>query len=317
MHLMSLVLGVSSVSALYAIVILFSAACTDESCRFYYISDQLAQCNDTPSYTFVPWLFAWSLMAQFYCLLYIIRSLHTLLRFPDRVQDLSLHLMVFHLIFSMACVVEFRNDEHLEQKNKFWFIRNVKEGDLHAYSAVWTFSEFSFLHAVLCYSCNSVRIFDVGTNTWYRRSDIFYAFIVALFVIFWVLQLNTTAKVFEWILLLLAAVLQLFAYNIFKSIQSVSEKRYQEIPQNTGGFLSVFNNQHALFWVALAVGISLNFLVVFIVLAPPAWDTWTISKTDPDKAPYMQVTLNFVFLTFTAAVLVVLDWLAWTTAWKQ
>ena len=75
---------------------------------------------------------------------------------------------------------------------------NLKEMDLHGYSAVWTFSEFSFLHAVLCYSCNSVRIFDADINTWYRRSDIFYAFIVALFVLFWVLQLNTTAKVFEW-----------------------------------------------------------------------------------------------------------------------
>lgn len=317
MYPLSLFLGVSTVTAVYAIVILFSAACTNEPWKFYYISDQLAQCNDNPSYAFVPWLFAWSLMAQFYCLLYIIRSLHTLLRFPDRVQDLSLHLMVFHLIFSMACVVEFRNDEHLKQKNNFWFIKNLQEGDLHAYAAVWTFSEFTLLHAVLCYSCNSVRIFDDITNTWYRRSDIFYAFIVALFVFFWVLQLNTTAKVFEWLLLLLAAVLQLFAYNIFKSIQSVSRKEYMEIPQDSSGFLSVFNNQHALFWVALAVGMSLNFLVVCIVLAPPAWDTWTISKTDPEKAPYMQVTLNFVLLTFTAAFLVVLDWLAWTMAWKQ
>ena len=220
--------------------------------------------------------------------------------------------MVFHLIFCMASVVEFRNDEKLKQKNEFLFIRDLDELTIHAYAAMWTFVEFCFLHAVLCQTYSSMCILDIQTSAYHRRCDKLYAFVVLLFVLFWFLQLHVTAKIIEWILLLLAALLQLFAYNVYRRISSGKDHQYITLQQNDGGFFSFFNNQHALLWFVLVVGISLNFLLVLIVLAPPAWDTWTISKTDPNKAPYMQVTLNFVLLTSVAAFLVILDWILWT-----
>ena len=66
MQLLSLAFALSTLTAAYAVIILFSAACTDGSWQIYYISDQLAQCNDNSSYVFVPWLFAWSLVIQVY-----------------------------------------------------------------------------------------------------------------------------------------------------------------------------------------------------------------------------------------------------------
>lgn len=277
---------------------LFDHICDNDAVDKQFISTEIAKCLDNNAFNYIPWLLVVCIGIQLYTLLYICRKLNVLYMMGVHWPDVSLHILIFHLFFMLASVVEFRNDKNNTSTLKIF---DLTESSLHIYAAGWVFSEIAFVHVFVVVTIHKI-VRDNTKNVFYLLQYAYFIFIasyalmVILFIVFYFAEYSAIGV--EWWLVVHSILLQICAHLSFYVIQQwlPHEIRSREKP-----------SKHAeTFWFLLVACVILN-IIGIILVAPP----WFLRSFLQMKDSEMETTLPFWLLTLIAFCVTIYDWKLW------
>ena len=277
---------------------LFDHICDNHAVDKQFISTEIAKCLDNNAFAWIPWSLVACVGIQLYTLLYICRKLNVWYIMGVNWPDVSLHILIFHLIFMLASVVEFRNDKKNTSTLKFF---DLTESRLHIYAAAWVFCEIAFVHVFVVVTIHKI-VRDNTKNIFYLLQYAYFIFIatsalmVILFIVFYFIEYSAIGV--EWWLVVHSILLQICAHLSYYAIQ-------QWLPHEIRS--SAQTSKHAeTFWFLLIGSMILN-IIGIILIAPP----WFLRSYLKMKDSEMETTLPFWLLTLIAFCVTIYDWKLW------
>lgn len=244
----------SAFASLACVAILVSGVCgasADAELRF--VSEYLSSCLQVSAYNVVPWTMAVAVIASVFSVLFQWQQTHECLRY----QALALHALAFHFSLNIACVVEFRTDG--TATIQYPIVRSdlfLHESSLHQFCAVQAILDFVCFHLIISADACEASAADHSERELrvYRAVERVYALFAYVFIVCWVVRSMLAAAVFEWLLVLCAAAMQLF--GLHRAAHSCDRER-------PGTRFRIFAGEHSVNLLALYVLLNLLCVLVF------------------------------------------------------
>lgn len=247
-----------------------------------FVSDQLQECSNSTDFfaRILPWVFVLAVLTQILTLWCVwIMFVHC-----DLHLKLSFHYLSFHTVFSLACVAEFLNVGTRESKFDWLGWGHVSEGFLHVFFAVNAIVDYFLLHLCVVYAYYSRLKNDVNEVAWGAyMCDLAVYFVLAIFFfLLWLGNINATAAVLEWTVLIIGVSLNFWAVILCPDQFNVR----------------VHDRTHSnVFWISILLVLIGSSVLGVLISAPPKFFV-----THSAQFLTTSVEFNIVILALTAVI---------------
>jgi len=242
---------------------LYAGACggaqntPDDDFLFEFVSDKLYTCmhSNYLGANILPWLFVLAVFTQVVTLWFVwIAFVHCELHLK-----LTFHFLLFHTVFSVACVVEFTNAGVRKSAFNWFGAGRVEEQFLHVFFAVNAIIDFFLLHlcVVYAYWMASTNLNNSSFKTMYVLDILTYFFSSLIFFMLWLGNADTAAALLEWTVLIIASSLNFWAVMLLPK-QGLGKSEHERV-------------HSAFFWVGVLLALILINMFGLYASAPPSF----------------------------------------------
>ena len=248
----------------------------------HFVSDKLQECSNSEYLLarILPWVFVLAVLSQILTLWCVwIMFVHC-----DLHLKLTFHYLSFHTVFSLACVAEFLNVGTRESKFDWLGWGHVSENFLHVFFAVNAIVDYFLLHLCVVYAYYTRLKDDVNDVAWSAyMCDLAVYFVLAIFFfLLWLGNINATAAVLEWTILIVGLSLNFWAVIL--------------CPDNFAA--RVHDRTHSsIFWVSILLALIGSSVIGVLISAPPKFFV-----THSARFLTTSVQFNIVVVALTAVI---------------